>query len=195
MKSHLVGGSLALLLVATSMASAADNMTQESPDQWRTSKLVGVPVYGPDDKLVGKVSDVLMGKDGKATDVIVGLGGFLGLGEKEVSVAFDHVAFTDKPIAPPDNPAGFNNTLGGTSATGGVTPATTSSTGGVPTAVALGASPAADTPTGSGQALAAPAPMGMVQAMPPASTAYPDHGTIALTFDQLKSAPSFQFAK
>ena len=51
--------------------------TQEGPNEWRASKLAGVSIYGPDNKQVGTISDVLINKDGKAEFVIVGVGGFL----------------------------------------------------------------------------------------------------------------------
>ena len=79
-------------------ATLGDTLTQESPDQWRASKLVGVAVYGPEKKDVGKITDVLLSKDGKAEYVIIGVGGFLGIGEKDVAVPFDQVKFTDQPI-------------------------------------------------------------------------------------------------
>jgi hypothetical protein len=40
--------------------------------------------------------DVLMDRDGKVTALIVGVGGFLGLGEKDVAVPFNAVQPTSK---------------------------------------------------------------------------------------------------
>lgn len=181
-------------------ASAADStaqgttLSQESPDQWRSSKLVGVPIYGPDNKSVGKITDMLMGKDGKVTFVVIGVGGFLGIGEKDVAVPFDAVAFSDKPMSRP-----------GTSAddmTGAMTSAT--ATGPAPASGGMSAGAgAAPAPTvGPGSRNDAPAngmaPMGGMATDAPAaraSTTYPDHGMIAMNKDQLKDAPSFQFAR
>jgi len=39
-----------------------------------------------------------MSKEGKAEFIIMGVGGFLGLGEKDVSVPYDQVIFTDQPV-------------------------------------------------------------------------------------------------
>ena len=50
----------------TAAGTLSDTLTQESPDQWRASKLAGVAVYGPEKKDVGKITDVLLSKDGKA---------------------------------------------------------------------------------------------------------------------------------
>ena len=68
-------------------------------DGWLTSKLVGVAIYGPENKKVGSIIDVLMKPDGNADSMVIGLGGFLGIGEKDVSVAFDQVIFSDQPVA------------------------------------------------------------------------------------------------
>jgi len=42
---------------------------------------------------VGDVNDVLIARDGKIVAVIVGVGGFLGLGEKDVALPFDQLTF------------------------------------------------------------------------------------------------------
>ena len=69
-------------------ASAGDFVTQQSMNQWRAPKLVGVGVYGPDDKQIGKIKDILIDHDGKAQIVVIGVGGFLGMGSKDVGVPF-----------------------------------------------------------------------------------------------------------
>jgi sporulation protein YlmC with PRC-barrel domain len=57
-------------------------------------ELLGTNVYGPDDQHIGVIGDFVLGEDGKAIDaVIVDFGGFLGIGTKEVAVAFDNLDF------------------------------------------------------------------------------------------------------
>jgi sporulation protein YlmC with PRC-barrel domain len=53
-------------------------------------------VYDPKDAKIGEIMDVLVDKSGKVTSFIVGVGGFLGAGEKDVSVPFDAVHITTK---------------------------------------------------------------------------------------------------
>ena len=53
-------------------------------------------VYDPSDNKIGEIMDVLMDKDGKASALIVGVGGFLGAGEKDVAVPFNAVQLTRK---------------------------------------------------------------------------------------------------
>jgi sporulation protein YlmC with PRC-barrel domain len=53
-------------------------------------------VYDPADAKIGEIMDVLMSPDGHATALIVGVGGFLGAGEKDVAVPFSAVKHTMK---------------------------------------------------------------------------------------------------
>ena len=48
-------------------------------------------VYDPGDNKIGEIMDVLLDRDGKVTALIVGVGGFLGMGEKDVAVPFNSV--------------------------------------------------------------------------------------------------------
>src|SRR5882757_198340 len=67
----------------------------QGTDQWVFSKFKGTDVIGPDNAQVGDVNDVLFDKSGKIIGLIVGVGGFLGIGEK--SVAIDMSAFQAVP--------------------------------------------------------------------------------------------------
>jgi PRC-barrel domain len=53
-------------------------------------------VYDPQDNKIGEIMDVLVDQSGKATALIIGVGGFLGAGEKDVAVPFNAVQFTNK---------------------------------------------------------------------------------------------------
>ena len=53
-------------------------------------------VYDPQDNKIGKVQDILIAKDGKLIGVMLGVGGFLGLGEKNVAVPFDSLKVVEK---------------------------------------------------------------------------------------------------
>jgi uncharacterized protein YrrD len=45
----------------------------------------------PDDETIGAISDLVIDADGKIVAVIVEVGGFLGLGKKEVAISWDSV--------------------------------------------------------------------------------------------------------
>jgi sporulation protein YlmC with PRC-barrel domain len=53
-------------------------------------------VYDPSDSKIGEIEDVLVDRDGKVHALIIGVGGFLGIGEKDVAVPFDAVRFKTK---------------------------------------------------------------------------------------------------
>ena len=53
-------------------------------------------VYDPAENKIGDIVDVLVDRDGKATALMIGVGGFLGMGQKEVAVPFNAVRVTTK---------------------------------------------------------------------------------------------------
>jgi sporulation protein YlmC with PRC-barrel domain len=53
-------------------------------------------VYDPKDTKIGEIMDVLVDKSGRVTALIVGVGGFLGAGEKDVSVPFNAINVSNK---------------------------------------------------------------------------------------------------
>ncbi len=209
-RALLSGTVVAVLLVPLSGAvlSQTNFMTQEGSDMWRASKLPGVAIYGPDSRKVGNVSDVLMDHSGKATAIVIGVGGFLGIGQKDVAVPYDQVHFTDQPMTPPSgSPAPSVEAQTGITGSGVApatavglgSPATTPAPGVAPgggistnSALGLGGTGGASNTAAGGLGMAAPA---RTVAEDVRSTAYPDHGMLDLTSDQLKAAPSFQFAK
>ena len=65
-----------------------DVVTQQAQDEWRASKLIGVDVYGGDNKKIGSIKEVMINHDGSAKSVVIGMGGFLGIGEKNIAVPF-----------------------------------------------------------------------------------------------------------
>ncbi|MEA2871958.1 MAG: hypothetical protein QOH67_1934 [Hyphomicrobiales bacterium] len=76
-------------------SGAAKFVTTQTPDQWLASKFKGTDVIGADDKKIGDVSDILFDKDKKVLAYIVGVGGFLGIGAKDV--ALDPASFQAVP--------------------------------------------------------------------------------------------------
>lgn len=86
----------------TTTAPASPNfVAMQTADQWMASKFNGTDVLGPNNEKVGDVNDVLFDKSGKIIAVIVGVGGFLGIGQKDV--ALDMTAFQIVPAATTEN--------------------------------------------------------------------------------------------
>jgi sporulation protein YlmC with PRC-barrel domain len=98
------------------LPSGINFVTMQEKAQWRTPKLIGVDVYGADNKKIGKIDDILMGHDGKAQAVVIGVGGFLGIGKKDVAVPFSAVEWKTEPRKvpatdlQPTNPVTSNTT-------------------------------------------------------------------------------------
>ena len=84
---------------ATTTAPAVASDTSSFKGNWRSSKLVGLNVYNDNNESLGSISDFLADKSGNIKAVVIGVGGFLGVGEHLVAVAFDKVKFVDEPIA------------------------------------------------------------------------------------------------
>jgi sporulation protein YlmC with PRC-barrel domain len=60
----------------------------QAGNEMRASKLIGTTVVNDANESVGKISELVLGKDGKVAAVVIGVGGFLGMGEREVAVNF-----------------------------------------------------------------------------------------------------------
>jgi hypothetical protein len=77
--------------------SASDTkfITSQGADQWVFTKFRGSDVLGPDNARIGSVNDLLFDGTGKVIGVVVGVGGFLGIGAK--NVAIDMSAFNAVP--------------------------------------------------------------------------------------------------
>lgn len=81
---------------ATANANTATPTTEVA--QWRASKLVGVNVYNQEDKSIGEINEVMLDNSGKLVGFVVGVGGFLGMGEHEVLIPFDQLKFVNEPM-------------------------------------------------------------------------------------------------
>jgi hypothetical protein len=68
-------------------AAKPDFISEQKPDQFLASSFKGTDVLGPDDKKIGDVNDILFEKDGSVKAYVVGVGGFLGIGSKNVALA------------------------------------------------------------------------------------------------------------
>ena len=84
---------------ATTAAPAAASDASSFKGNWRASKLVGLNVYNDSNESLGSINDLLTDKSGDIKAVVIGVGGFLGVGEHLVAVPLDKVKFVDEPIA------------------------------------------------------------------------------------------------
>jgi sporulation protein YlmC with PRC-barrel domain len=61
----------------------------QASGQWLSSDLIGMNVIGSKNETIGSVSDLLVDGEGNIVAAIIGVGGFLGIGQKNVAVSFD----------------------------------------------------------------------------------------------------------
>ncbi len=80
------------------MAPAAASDTASFQGTWRASKLVGLNVYNDNNESLGSINDLLTDKSGNIKAVVIGVGGFLGVGEHLVAVPLDKIKFVNEPI-------------------------------------------------------------------------------------------------
>ena len=76
-------------------SSSAQFVTKQTADQHLASKFKGTDVIGANEEKIGDVSDILFDKDRKILAYIVGVGGFLGIGAKDVAI--DPASFQTVP--------------------------------------------------------------------------------------------------
>jgi sporulation protein YlmC with PRC-barrel domain len=65
--------------------------------QWRASKLIGVDVYNDQNEKLGDIGEVMLDASGKIVGLVIEVGGFLGMGERNVMVPFDKLKFVSEP--------------------------------------------------------------------------------------------------
>lgn len=117
---------------ATTATTSAPADAASLKGNWRTSKLVGLSVYNDNRESLGSINDLLTDKNGDIKAVVLGVGGFLGVGEHLVAVPFDKVKFVNEPVAytgaagAPNAGAKTTNTTTSTTTTGAATTTTTS---------------------------------------------------------------------
>jgi len=105
----VVGAIAAALLASTAMAQtptttttkpevSSAGVTQSYKGQWRAYKMIGLDVYNQNNEKLGDISELLTDQTGKIQTAVLGVGGFLGVGERMVAVSFDQLKFVNQPI-------------------------------------------------------------------------------------------------
>jgi sporulation protein YlmC with PRC-barrel domain len=77
-------------------APPAQMLTSLPSDAWHVTNWYKQDVYDRTDDKIGQILDVMVDHGGKNVAIIIGVGGFLGIGEKDVAVPFDAVHFKKK---------------------------------------------------------------------------------------------------
>jgi sporulation protein YlmC with PRC-barrel domain len=109
----LIGGLLASVMIIPALSQSnppasaatpapASTVTTTAPraqsNLWRSSKLIGLNVYNDKNEKLGDISEILLDKSGKVEGVVIGVGGFLGMGEHDIKVDMAKLKFVDEPV-------------------------------------------------------------------------------------------------
>lgn len=83
---------------AATTTTTTTTVQQNLKGNWRASKLVGLAVYNDSNEKLGDISEILVDNTGKINAVVVGVGGFLGMGQHDIAVAFDKLKWVNEPV-------------------------------------------------------------------------------------------------
>lgn len=95
---------------------------------WRASKLMGLDVYNEANEKLGDVNELILDKNGKILAVVVGVGGFLGMGEHDIAVSMDKLKFMEEPARTAATTGDKSTTTTRETTTGAATTTTTTRT-------------------------------------------------------------------
>ena len=108
----LIGGLLASVMILPALAQSNPPASANSPapmsatatapmahsGMWRSSKLIGLNVYNDQNEKLGDINEILLDNTGKVAGVVIGVGGFLGMGEHDIKVDMSKLKFVDEPV-------------------------------------------------------------------------------------------------
>jgi sporulation protein YlmC with PRC-barrel domain len=143
-------------------------ITKMESNHVMASDLIGTRVVGANNESIGDINDVIMDRNGQIMAAVVGVGGFLGIGEKDVAVPFNALEFMNAQQAQAMN----NNSGGGNSNV--ATTGSTTTTGNTAT-------------TGSGAAGSS----NTTASNTSSNQNQPERVVLRMTKDQLQAAPAF----
>ncbi|GEO17676.1 PRC-barrel domain-containing protein [Microvirga aerophila] len=153
-------------------------MTRVQSGHWQTSKLRGLSIYNNSHEKIGTISDLLVDGSGKVQAVVIGVGGFLGLGQRDLAVPMDQLQVVAA--------SRVNAGAAATSAMGTAGP----SPGAGMTGSATLTAPTAPDARASSNMATNNATVGDSNAANDRPTS--DHAILNLTRDQVRAAPAFR---
>jgi sporulation protein YlmC with PRC-barrel domain len=99
LSTALMTGVASAQTATTTTTDRATTAMMHKDGQWRTSKLIGVDVYNDANEKIGDIEDLIVdNKSGKIEHFVLGVGGFLGMGEHYVAVSFDKLKWVNEAV-------------------------------------------------------------------------------------------------
>src|SRR4051794_36803173 len=143
--------------------------------------MIGLNVYNEQNEKLGDINEILLDKEGKVLGYVIGVGGFLGMGEHDILVEPSKIKFSNEPMR-----------SASTSNTGNRN--TTTTTGNNTNTAANTNPPPATTPPANTNANAPTNTRNASNTTANRNDWYPDHGVLNATKDQLKAMPQFKYS-
>jgi sporulation protein YlmC with PRC-barrel domain len=169
------------LPAAAQTAPPGTFLTQMPEGAVRTSQIIGADVIGSDIAKLGEIEDVVIDREGKVGAVVIGVGGVLGMGGKNVAVPYASLLWNFK-AGPNEGPRSSNT--GGTPTQGG-----TQTQG----AAATAPGPANPTATGTVGDPARPGDgLNVGKVATPLTGGELERAVLTMTKDELAAAPEFK---
>ena len=97
-----VGNSAAQVAGSTTTGMSVEELKTIARGWSATKQILGKPVYNDKNEKVGDVDDLIIAPDSSVSYAIIGVGGFLGLGERQVAVPVNRFKNTEGRIVLPD---------------------------------------------------------------------------------------------
>ncbi|MCZ8179341.1 MAG: PRC-barrel domain-containing protein [Rhizobium sp.] len=88
-------GSMGTTAQAPAASSASGTyLTEQAENHISVNDFMGQAIYTSDNQSIGEINDLLVEDNGYVVAAVVGVGGFLGIGEKNVAIPFDKITIT-----------------------------------------------------------------------------------------------------
>jgi sporulation protein YlmC with PRC-barrel domain len=159
--------------------AASNWMTRVQSGHWQTSKLRGLGIYNNSHEKIGTISDLIVDGSGKVQAVVIGVGGLLGIGQRDIAVPMDQLQVVGDS----------RRVNAGAAATGATGTAGPNPGAGMTGSATLTAPTAPDARAPSNMATNN-ATVGGSNAASERPTS--DHAILNLTRDQVRAAPAFR---
>jgi hypothetical protein len=98
--------------------TAAMNETATAAGLWQGSKVIGLNVYNDQNEKIGAIKDLMVDKSGNIASAVIGVGGFLGMGERDVAVKFADLKWSNEPVRSASAPGSTTTTRPATTGAG-----------------------------------------------------------------------------
>lgn len=87
-------GTMGTTAQAPAASATGTYLTEQAENQISVNDFMGKAIYTSDNQSIGDINDLLVANDGGVVAAVVGVGGFLGIGEKNVAIPFDKITIT-----------------------------------------------------------------------------------------------------